>query len=197
MLKKIKGAIFDFDGTIYNSMNFWSKVSSNFLKENYNIIDNEIDKQCEILTTIEAVNLMNEKHNLKIMEKDIFNFLKESYVILNAKEKVLKIINDYYENGIKMIIATVTTKTLVEKALLNLGIKDCFIDVVSVEEIGKSKNYPDVYNECLKRLDLNKSDVVVYEDSIYAIKTLLNNSFNVIGVKELDDLSIFKNLEVI
>lgn len=195
-MSKIKGAIFDFDGTIYDSMEYWQTISYDFLKSRFNIIDEKIDSECETYTIEEAVNYMNKKHSLNIKISDIYDFFDEGYTKLKAKKRIVEIIENYYNNNVKMIIATVTTKSLVLKSLKNLGLEKYFIDYITVEEIGKSKKYPDIYNECLKRLNLSKKEIVVYEDSSYAITTLINNNFNVIGVKDIDDLSKF-NIEVI
>ena len=63
-MSKIKGAIFDFDGTIYESMEYWQTIAYDFLKSRFNVIDEKIDSECETYTIEEAVNYMNKKHSL-------------------------------------------------------------------------------------------------------------------------------------
>lgn len=67
-------------------------------------------------------------------------------------------------------------------ALKRLNLLDYFENIVTTEDVGKNKEYPDIYLECAKQLDLKPKECLVYEDILSALKCAGNAGFHVVGV---------------
>jgi beta-phosphoglucomutase-like phosphatase (HAD superfamily) len=61
---KIKGAIFDLDGTILDSMEVWDKALVIFLKNNGRVADQNINKDLESLSMTEGAEYLKERYSL-------------------------------------------------------------------------------------------------------------------------------------
>ena len=82
-------------------------------------------------------------------------------------------------------MATATASGPAGVALESTGILELLDARVSIEEVGVGKVQPDVYLECARRMgNLQKDEVVVFEDALYCIKTLHAHGFTVVGIHE-------------
>ena len=84
--------------------------------------------------------------------------------------------------NIKICIATATDYKLAQAALKRLEIADYFDFIITCDQIGKGKEYPDIYLYAAKKLCLPISEIAVFEDSLHAIITAKKAGFQVIGV---------------
>lgn len=190
-----KGVIFDLDGTLLDSMDMWGHLGKNYLAYK-NIIDNDIDKECEAMSLEESSEYMKKKHNLKetanFIRMELNCIIEEEYFKkLELKPGVLEYLEFLKAHNVKLIIATATPKPLVTAVLKRHNVLDYFIDIITTIKVKKSKEYPDVYDYCLLRMDLSKKDVIVFEDIEHAIKTLKNNNYDVVGVKDINNDYIY------
>ncbi len=186
-----KGIIFDLDGTLCDSTSFWNHLGEAYLKT-IGIIDKDIDDECHNMSIMESSEYIKKKHNLEatanFIRMEINCLIEEAYFKkLELKPGVLDFLEYMYAHGYKMIIATDTPKPLVLGLFKRYGIPHYFIDVITTIKVKKSKEYPDVYDYCLLRMDLLKRDVVVFEDNQNVIKMLKDNAYDTIRV--VDDPS--------
>jgi 2-haloacid dehalogenase len=79
------------------------------------------------------------------------NELLEIYRILPAFEDVKEGLTSSKEAGFRMFSFSNGSADAIEMLLTNAGIRDFFLDVVSVDEIKSFKPNPDVYNHFMKR----------------------------------------------
>jgi len=79
------------------------------------------------------------------------NELLEIYRILPAFEDVKEGLTRSKESGFRMFAFSNGSADAIEMLLTNAGIRDFFLDVVSVDEIKSFKPNPDVYNHFMKR----------------------------------------------
>ena len=179
----IKGAIFDLDGTILDSMGMWSDFSEEYL----------ISKGIE-----PKPNLRQEVKNLTIHNTG--SYFKKEYGIIGADSEIMKRIEDYYkynvllktgaesflkelyENKVRMVIATLTDKSFAELALNRLGIRQYFLEILDCRDIDTGKEKPDIYRKALACLGTKKSETAVFEDAFYALHTAKKDGFIAVGV---------------
>jgi len=182
---KITGAIFDMDGTLLNSMDYWAIVPTEYLnlrsiapKEDTNryFLENGMKEWCkyqEIPYTFEEVS------------NDIYSLMEKYYLNdVQLKDGVRELLDKLKNNGVKMCLATATDKFMVEKILNKLNIKDYFLTIFTSSEVGKGKRFPLIYEKALEFLGTDKETTYVFEDAAYAINTCYKNSFKVIGVHD-------------
>ena len=99
------------------------------------------------------------------------------------KEGVLKYLEKLKEQGVRMAIATATERFMIDYTLKRLDIEKYFDSILTCHDVNSSKNQSAIiYEQSLKNLNLNKEDVVVFEDAPHAIKTAKGAEFYVVGV---------------
>ena len=184
---KLKGAIFDLDGTLLDSMPTWRTVGSEFLKRRGIETEEGFDARFRTMTLMQAAIYFKENYNIKDDEESIIKEFEEIMLPkyekeLPLKSGVLKMLKAFKKNGVKMCIATATNRPLVEAALKRLKIEDYFDGLITCLEAKKGKQFPDIYREALKIINCKKEDTVVFEDALHAVKTAKKDGFFVAGI---------------
>lgn len=183
-----KFAIFDFDGTLVDSMSMWRALGLEFLdrygvKYNRTELFNEIEK----LTLPEAAELFIDKFSLDMSViqavEEMNNIVREHYkkdILL--KEGMARFLNDIKEKDVHMCVVSVTEKSLIKLCLKRLGILDYFEFIFSCENMGLSKREATIYLEAAKKFNALPNEIAVYEDMLYSIKTAKKAGFYTVGV---------------
>ncbi len=99
------------------------------------------------------------------------NNLLEMYRVLPAFDDVKGGLPRSKEAGFRLFAFSNGSADAIEMLLINAGIRDLFLDVVSVDEIKSFKPDPDVYNHFMKRAGSDGADAWM----------ISGNSFDVIG----------------
>jgi len=179
-----KYAVFDLDGTILDSMKLWRQKEA-LLMENF--IGKKLDDEtlCHLETLMfskaieEAEKICGRKfdrqHYLEILHADMKKPYSDGTVKLKKNAKLF--LSYLKENGIKTAAATATPKELCIPCLDYHGITGLFDTVITVQEVGKSKKFPDIYEIAMKELGGNKENTMFFEDARYCVETLHNNGF--------------------
>ena len=82
----------------------------------------------------------------------------------------------------KMCVATVTDKYLVEAALTRLQVRQYFGEIFTTAEVGCGKNHPTIYRVALDYLGTEKCETLVFEDAFHALMTAKGDGFPVAAV---------------
>jgi len=169
---KIKGVIFDLDGTVLDTEGYqylgWAKplkeLGINLSEEEYvdyagkagPAIDSMIIKKH--ILSVEKGSLLEKK--LILLEK--WFSTEELEFMSYAREAI-----DFFKKeGMKLAIATGTGKEETILKLKRKGILSVFDSISSAsDDVEKGKPEPDVYLHALKSIGLEKEDVIVFEDT--------------------------------
>ena len=211
----ITGAIFDFDGTLFDSMHVWKGYKDNFFKH-LGIELTEEDKEAfKGLFLRETFLLAIERFNLdKTYEEllaTLFDYIKSRYMVeTDPKNDIREFLEKLKAKGIKMGIATATGEPALEAVMEKFNMLHYFSAVYSTYTVGASKTEPKVYDVVLGELGTQKETTWVFEDALYAAKTAKANGYNVVGIydksepnqeelKEIVDIYIndYSELEII
>ena len=183
----IKGIIFDMDGTLVDSMEYWINsgmelVAEMILPKYPKFLSKDIafiDVPKHLLTDIDDKKLLGEMYYRWNYEK-----MKKNYEFVQLKEGVKEFLDSCKSKGIKMSVATATTKDLTFDVLKRLGIDSYFEEIVTVDMGYKPKIFSDIYDHCLETLGFSKDEVLVFEDTFEPINTLKNSFYKVVGVND-------------
>ena len=144
-----KGAIFDLDGTIIDSMGIWEKIDIKFFEEinipmpsDYIKIINNMSFEESAIYTIKRFNLKESKENLieRWNQMAMFEYAHN----IKLKPNVRTYLEKLKENNIKIGLATASPQELYESVLKNNKIYDYFDAFTTLQEVKKDKNYPDI-----------------------------------------------------
>lgn len=186
----IKGAIFDMDGTLVDSLGGWefiyTQIGNKYLGKPLEV-SAEFDIAVRTVTFREATEMIYNEFHLDESGEKLYEYTQhllpyyyEHYAKL--KEGVVEYLEYLKQNNVKMCIASATLKSSVEYCLEKFGIDKYFEDVVSCFDVGKSKEFPDVFIEAQKVLGTDMNETWVFEDSLVALKSAIRAGFRTVGV---------------
>lgn len=191
-INKIKAIIFDMDGVIFDTemvyLKVWSKV---FEKYGYKMTK---EIYTSVLGTgrenVKKVFVNNYGSNLPIddmyKEKDE-NLAKEIEKGVALKAGAYEILKYLKENDFKIALATSAISKRAFKQLKQANIYRFFDAVVCRDEVEKTKPNPDIFLKAADKLNVNKSECIVIEDSSAGIKAAFNAGMIPIHVIDLKD----------
>lgn len=186
----IKGAIFDLDGTILDSMFIWDTIGEDYLRSLGIEPKENLKETFKTFTLEQAAQYYRENYGVTLSVNEIVdgvNKMVERYYAETVKLKpcVEVFLQKLKDKGIKMCIATVTDKHLVESALGRLGVRNCFSEIFTCASVGHSKQEPHIYREAQKHLNTEKGETVLFEDALYALTTAKEDGFVTVGVFDI------------
>jgi len=189
MLNDIKGAIFDLDGTLVDSMWVWTQIDIDYLKmKGYSMPEN-LRSEIVHLSFSQTAIYFKEKFNLNDSIKEIsedWHNMAFNHYSNNVKLKlgVRDFLNNLKSFKIKIALATSNSIPLLEACLKNNGIYDYFDSITTTDEVSNGKDCPDVYLLAANKLGINPKDCLVFEDILPAIQGAKAANMKVIAVKD-------------
>ena len=185
----MKGAIFDVDGTVLNSMGAWFDATDKFFKEqDIHMTPEEINVFKE-MPLEESIPKIRNDNNLDMTVEEIFAwFLKyvglEYELHIPAKAGACEYIKNLHDSGVKIALATSGYKDMCEKSFKRLGIWQ-YIDACAFSsEVGVNKSNPDVYLLAAERIGIDPSECTVFEDIVTGLQGAKKGGFKTIAVAD-------------
>ncbi|MFA9396650.1 MAG: HAD family hydrolase [Clostridiaceae bacterium] len=199
MINEIEAAIFDMDGTLIDSMGIWCKLDHAYLNKRNISIPKDLKKNIEHLSFINTAKYFKKTFNLSESVEDIVDEWNEMAFCeyannIKLKENVDKYLKYLVKNNIKIGLATSNNPLLTEAVLKKNKIYDYFQCIATTDEVGKPKNCPDIYLLAAKRLNVDPSKCLVFEDILAGVMGAKKAGMKVIGV--YDDYSLDDHIEM-
>ena len=202
-----KAAIFDLDGTLLDSMGIWSNLCYQFLQRHG--------------ITLEAGGLAGMEKKLEVLSiRNALEYVLKVFPQINidldsAHQQTWQIVENFYRHqaeikpGIPEIIAelenknipagiiTATESELVNAALQKVGLDEFFCDrVMSCATLQMSKRSPEVFMMMAEKLNAAPSEIIVFEDALYAASTAKAAGFAVAAVYDPSEKNPEKLAEI-
>lgn len=191
---RIRGAIFDVDGTLLDSMFIWDTIGETYLrsigyepKENLN----EVFKNMSLR---QAARYYQTEYGVTRSIDEIMdgvNAMLERYYRFEVplKPGVAELLERLRQDGVRRCIATATDRHLVEAALDRCGVLSCFGEIFTCNEVGHGKDEPDIFEEALRFLGTRREETLVFDDALYAVRTAKEAGFPVAAVYDSHERS--------
>lgn len=183
----ITGAIFDFDGTVFDSMHIWKGVKFQFFDRIGLVLSEEQREEFKNLFLLDAIELAKTRFDLKMTDKELFSeffsLIKEKYLAdTEPKNDIIEFLEKLKAKGVKMGIATATGEPALIAVLEKFNMLHYFQEIYSTYTVGASKTEPKVYDVVLNELGTEKQTTWIFEDALYAAKTAKKAGYNVVGI---------------
>ena len=188
----IKGAIFDLDGTLIDSMFIWDTIGEDYLKS-FGIEPKEnLAEVFKTFTLTQAAEFYRNHYGIGLSVREIVdginNMVAEIYrTKVTLKPGVRDFLKRLQSLGVKMCVATVTDRHIAEDVLKRLNVRDCLSEIFTCAEVGCNKQTPEIYRQALKHLGTPKTETVVFEDAVHAFKTAKEDGFKVAAVYDFHE----------
>ncbi len=206
LLKDKKVAIFDLDGTVINSMDYWSELDRKLIlsmtgttyeddfqilwerkMEEYNNYPDPMVLYCAYLAEKYNINISGEML-LKKRDEMIVDIYRRDVV---AKKGVKELIKRLYNDGIILVIATTTGRENVNACRDNEDVKelfDLFSAIYTYDDVEKRKPDPMVHKKIMEKFGVLPKECIIFEDSISGVMAANSVGIDVVVVK--DELSV-------
>lgn len=183
---KYETYLFDFDGTLVNSMPSFVSTMLRILDENNIKYENDIIK---IITPLGyagtaayfkklGVNLSDEKL-LKLMNEYIYN---EYAYNIQAKSNVVPVLKELKNRGADLNILTASPHRVLDVCLKRIGIYDLFTNVWSCDDFSTTKADPSIYIKAAEKLGQPVDRILFLDDNYNSDKTAKAAGMKVCGV---------------
>jgi len=182
----MKKYLFDFDGTLVDSMPTFVKVMLAVLDKNNIKYTNDIVK---IITPLGYEGAAKYFISLGVKKplEDLILEMKEkafneyAYNIL-AKEGVINTLIKLKEKGNSLNILTASPQIVLVPCLKRLNIYHLFDNVWSCDDFNTTKADPNIYKMVAQKLKINTSDIIFLDDNINGLKTAKKTGVIIYGV---------------
>lgn len=187
MKKDIKGIIFDLDGTLLLSMHVWDTIGSTYLRSLGVEPDPDTDEIVKIYTVEEAALHFYNRYGLSLTPEEITEAINNELVhqyheVLYPKAGVMEMLKTFKAAGVKMFAATATDRHLIEPCLRRCGIWEYLEGMLTCTEVGVGKSEPTIYRLATEALGVDKENIAVFEDALYAIRTAKRDGYYVVAI---------------
>ncbi len=186
-MNRFKGAIFDLDGTVLNSMGLWKKVDELFFTSRNMPIPEGYIQAISPLGTVGAAHYTKNTYNIKESIEEIIaewqltakrEYAQNVTLKPHAKEYILSL----KEQGVHLAVATASDPEMFGECLKKYGLADAFDFFITVNEVGKGKDYPDIYRKAAERMGIKPQECMVFEDILTALNSAKSAGFYCIAM---------------
>lgn len=178
--------LFDFDGTLVDSMPTYSRMMLGILND-YGVA--YPDNVLKITTPLGYAGTARYFRTLGIPateEELIARMNREALAayssLIPAKANVAEVLRALRARGDDLNVLTASPHTMLDPCLKNNGIYDLFTNVWSCEDFGTTKADPNIYRMAAKRLDKAVDEVWFLDDNLEADTTAVKAGMMVCGV---------------
>lgn len=184
---KICGAIFDVDGTLLDSMSIWDTIGEVYLRSIGYEPKEDLNETFKNMSLYQAARYYQTEYGVTLSIDEIMagvNAILEQCYRFEAplKEGAAELLEQLRISGVKLCIATATDRYLVEAALERCGVLSRFGEIFTCNGVGHGKDEPHIFETALRFLGTRKSETIVFEDALYAIRTAKEAGFPVAAV---------------
>ena len=200
----LKGAIFDFDGTLFDSMFIWNTAGETYLRSIGIEPREDLRKVLKTMSLLQSATYIREKYAVELTLEEIMNGINRTvedfyFHTVQPKEGVATFLEQMKKQGVKICIATATDRYQVEAALKRCCMEHFFSEIFTCTDVGHGKDEPFIFRKAMDYLGSTRENTVVFEDAYHAAKTAKADGFVTVAVydsheekqKELQALSDF------
>lgn len=183
----LKGAIFDFDGTLFDSMFVWETAGEAYLTSLGMQPKENLQNSLKSMSLTQSAIYIAEKYSLKLDVQEIMDGINKTvenfyFYTVEPKQGVIEFLKLLKSMNVKMCIATATDRYQVEAALKRCDVDKYFSEIFTCTEVGFGKDEPIIFQKAMEHLNTSKEDTVIFEDAYHAVKTAKSNGFLTVAV---------------
>ena len=185
----IRGAIFDMDGNLTESMHLWIEIGRRYLEGLGYTVSPEQNREMTKMLLEPMALYMQDQFGLtksqsqivdeinKIVEPDYF----ETVVV---KPTVVESLEAMQERGIRMCVATATDRHLTEACLKRNGIDRFFSAVFTCGEEHCNKRTSLIYDKARAHLGTSPEETYIFEDTYVSILGAKQSGCRVVALED-------------
>lgn len=179
--------LFDFDGTLVDSMPTFGSCMLRILDENQISYSKDITKIITPLGLngtaeyfINTLGLQMEKEGLMLIMKE---YMLDAYsYMIPAKANVILVLIELKKKGASLNILTASPHITLDACLKRLGMWEMFDNIWSCDDFSTTKADPQIYAMAAQRLHTAVGNVLFLDDNLHADTVAKSAGMRVCGV---------------
>lgn len=183
----IRGAIFDMDGTLTDSMGYWRNIYAELerllaitLPPDFLMSVNHIPMRARLDRIVEQFDLDVDKAAVYAEWLDFATGCYRS--ALKIKPYMADVLAELFEQGVKCGVATASDTACARAFIASNRLDGYFCSVTGLDEVTHPKSFPDIYLAAAKKLGEDPRRCLVFEDALVAVRAAKRGGFMVCGV---------------
>ena len=198
----MKDLVFDFDGTLVDSMPTWGGKMLRILKEEgvsypENIIEiivplGDAGAARYFIETLKAPSSMESL----LFRMDAYALPKYQNEI-PEKEGVFETLRALKARGHRLYVLTASPHRMLDPCLARLGLTPLFDGVFSCDDFSTTKANPEIYDRLSARIGSTKENLVFFDDNLGACQTAIKAGVKTVGVYDDSGKAAFGTLKEI
>ena len=184
-----KGAIFDVDGTILDSMLLLYGVAERYFARYEKTLTPELSEKITDMRLEDSLPLLIDYWKMDMTPEEALQGIKDMMKYeyehsIQAKPYVCEYIKSLHDRGVKIAVATSGYIELCSLALKRIGVLE-YIDAFAFSwEVNCPKSKPDVYLLAAERIGLKPHECTVYEDILIGIQSSKKADFKTCAIDD-------------
>ncbi|MBQ3054864.1 MAG: HAD family phosphatase [Oscillospiraceae bacterium] len=188
--------LFDFDGTLADSMEAWGEKMLHILKKA------KVSYPDDIVTTLATLGdhgsavYMQEVLGVPYSEETLLSMM-DVYALPRYRDEILlksgaaEFLRSRSE---EKCVLTASPHKMLDPCLTRNGIMGEFTHVWTCEDLGKVKSDPEIYRDVAARLGVAPAEIVFFDDNLTAIQTAKSAGLQTVAVYEKSGAVFWESL---
>ena len=186
-MKNIKTYLFDFDGTLVDSMPTFVAAMLRILDENNISYDENIVKTITPLGLNGTAEYYINNLGLKMRKDELISlmgkYMLDAYIhTIPAKPNVISVLKELKRRGVSLNVLTASPHITLDACLKRLGMWELFDNIWSCDDFNTTKADPQIYIKAAERMQTSVESVLFLDDNLNADLTAKSAGMQVCGV---------------
>ena len=193
--------LFDFDGTLVDSMDTYVGVMLSILDKNGIEYGNDIVKTITPLGYLGTAKYFISM-GINATEEELVAEMRENMVYeytynIGQKPNVIATVEELKRRGDSLNVLTASPHATLDPCLKRLGIFDLFDNVWSCDDFNTTKADPEIYRMAAEKIGAAVEEVIFLDDNFNAVKTAKDAGMRVFGVYDCSSEEFTEDLKSI
>lgn len=181
-------ALFDLDGTVFDSVELWHEIDDIFLAKRGRTPDDEYKRSIAVLGFTKTAYFTIDYYGLDDTPEQLMREWTE--LAADAYANTVPLFDgakEYLEEcraaGVKVAAVTSLRGEFARSCLQNNGALHCFTHIFTADEVGLSKNSPEIYLHAARVLGVDPALCVVFDDVPEPLRSAKDAGMTAVAVR--------------
>ena len=169
----VEGFVFDCDGTLIDSLGAWEEAERDLFAQSGPLTQEQED-EIHSAPIEKAAEIFHEKYGVGESSEAVLAHLDGHLLDFYAHKAVgmpgaCAFVRKAFESGAPCVVLSSSPRRYLDAGLKRIGIRDCFVELVTTDETGCSKQDAAIYERALSILGSDAASTWAFDDAPYAI----------------------------
>ena len=183
----LRAAIFDFDGTLFDSNYVWETAGEQFFQSIGIAPKPNLQQEIRTMSLYQSACYIRKEYSLSLSVGEIMEGINRTvencyFHEVQPKTNVHSFLRQLQNADVRMCIATATDRYQIEAALKRCDMAGYFDGIFTCSEVGHGKDEPIIFREAMDFMGTDRKNTVIFEDALHAAQAAKSDGFLTVGV---------------